>query len=360
MAFGTLIFILPLYAQEFGVTYSDLGKIGATGKIMYTFSTIISGVLLDIINKKRYLVFSNFLGAISIIIFIYASSIQDLMLMRGLFGTISAAFWVSISTILTWSSPKESLTKTIGYYNLSWIIAFIISPLFGGIITTISSYETLFIIITSICLLSSIFSALTIKIRETKSPDKKLSNSSIKDSLSKNIYNFASIIPYSIVLGVYMAIIPGILKNAGFTNFHIGILLTITNASRGLMFLNAPKLAKFNIKTLLKITSIFLSLSFILMIITQKTPLIAIPLSLFGITGGVITPMIQNLIAQKTPNHNMGISMGIHEAVYGLGLFVGPLIGGPIADIFGPLTLFIVLAITALSIIPISIKMEHT
>lgn len=157
-----------------------------------------------------------------------------------------------------------------------------------------------------------------------------------------------------------MAIIPGILKNAGLTNFHIGILLTITNASRGFMFLNAPKLIKYNIRTLLKLTSFFLSLSFILMIITQKTPLIVIPFSLFGLTGGVITPMIQNLIAQNTPSHNMGISMGIHEAVYGLGLFIGPLIGGPIADNFGPITLFIVLSITTLSIIPISIKIEST
>ncbi len=44
--------------------------------------------------------------------------------------------------------------------------------------------------------------------------------------------------------------------------------------------------------------------------------------------------------------------MGMHEAIYGVGMCLGTLVGGAVADIYGPPTLYLGLAAVALSLLP--------
>jgi predicted MFS family arabinose efflux permease len=54
----------------------------------------------------------------------------------------------------------------------------------------------------------------------------------------------------------------------------------------------------------------------------------------------------------------MGIAMEIHEPIYGLGMFVGPIIGGQIVEKYGSSTLFVVLAFISTLLLPISYKIK--
>jgi MFS family permease len=53
----------------------------------------------------------------------------------------------------------------------------------------------------------------------------------------------------------------------------------------------------------------------------------------------------------------LGAAMGMHEGVYGLGMCFGPLFGGNLADVYGVQTLYLILAIVALMLIPLSWRM---
>jgi MFS family permease len=46
LAFGTLLFTIPVYAQDLDISFTSLGRIGAIGSLVYTVSTIVSGILL--------------------------------------------------------------------------------------------------------------------------------------------------------------------------------------------------------------------------------------------------------------------------------------------------------------------------
>jgi predicted MFS family arabinose efflux permease len=358
LAFGTLLFTIPIYAQDLEISFTALGRIGAIGSLVYTVSTIVSGILLDNINKTRFLTVSNFISALSILSFTLTYNEYSLMIVRVIFGFMSAAFWVSVSTVITWSSSSENLTESIGLYNFSWISAFIIGPFFGGLITTKYSYNEFFMILAFICFTSSILSHLLINSTSVTNHTRVQKDNYFIIILKDNFYSYASIIPFSIILGVYMAIIPGVLKKWGFTNYLIGILLTLANAARGLGFLKGTAYTQNNTRKSLQIISILLCLSLILMMITRTSASIALPLIIFGLMGGLITPMIQNHIAQKISSNNMGIAMGVHEAIYGLGMFMGPFIGGQIVEKYGSSTLFGVLALISTLLFPISYKIK--
>jgi predicted MFS family arabinose efflux permease len=51
--------------------------------------------------------------------------------------------------------------------------------------------------------------------------------------------------------------------------------------------------------------------------------------------------------------------MGMHEAVYGVGMCVGPLVGGAIADTYGPSVLYMVLAVVAVTLMPLAVALGN-
>jgi len=75
---------------------------------------------------------------------------------------------------------------------------------------------------------------------------------------------------------------------------------------------------------------------------------------MFGLSGGILTPLVQDNIARRSPRHALGTAMGVHESVYGVGMCVGPVVGGAVAEAFQPATLYLGLAALALLILPLS------
>ncbi len=51
--------------------------------------------------------------------------------------------------------------------------------------------------------------------------------------------------------------------------------------------------------------------------------------------------------------------MGVHEAIYGIGMCLGPLIGGAIADRYSAYTLYTILVGVALLIMPLAYLMTR-
>jgi len=49
--------------------------------------------------------------------------------------------------------------------------------------------------------------------------------------------------------------------------------------------------------------------------------------------------------------------MGVHEGVYGVGMFIGPFVGGLIADVYGASTMYSLLVGASLLILPLGYLM---
>jgi len=99
-----------------------------------------------------------------------------------------------------------------------------------------------------------------------------------------------------------------------------------------------------------------MSIALVAISFSTSIPTFIAPLALFGLSGGIITPLIQNAIAQRSPRHVLGMAMALNESFYGASMFMGPLVGGILAEIFKPSTLYLSLAVLALTIIPLSFR----
>jgi len=352
-AYGTITFLLPVYAESLGATYIELGLLGSIGSIVYTFMTIITGLMLDRFERTKFFLVFTALGAVVAVLFSLTSQVPDLFALRGLLGIVSAAFWVTASTLTADLSPPEELTKSVVRYNVSWISGFVAGPILGGIVSDRYGFPALFILVATLIIPSVLLILTRLSGRVTL---KAVTGGIWKGiaSLRPIALAYITLIPYSFILGIYMAILPGHMGVIGISASAIGLLLTMTNAVRGLGFLSGEKWVGWGTRRSLWVCSMLISGALFLVSSSNTATEFAVPLALFGFGGGIITPVLLNYIAHRSPSESLGAAMGLHEFVYGVGMSLGPIVGGAIAEAYNPSILYILLAVLALIIIPLS------
>jgi len=64
-----------------------------------------------------------------------------------------------------------------------------------------------------------------------------------------------------------------------------------------------------------------------------------------GFGGGVNYPLLLGMSIEKVDENERGTAMGIHQAVYSIGIFTGPWLSGILADAFGMPAMFVMITI---------------
>ena len=356
-AYGTITFLLPVFAESIGATYIELGLLASIGSVVYTAMTLLTGLMLDRFEKVRlFLVFTAF-GAIAPVLLSLSSIVSELFALRALLGVSSSAFWVTASTMTADLSPPEELTKSVVRYNVSWISGFVAGPILGGLVSDRYGFSALFILVATLTVPSVFLIATRLSGR--------VALRAVPGGIWKGLTSlrpialaYITILPYSIVLGIYMTILPGHMGVLGIPASAIGLLLTMTNGVRGFGFLSGERWMRWGTRRSLWISSILMSVALFMVSKSDSISEFALPLAVYGFAGGIITPVLFDYIAHGSPSEALGASMGLHEFVYGVGMSLGPIIGGAISEAYNPSTLFVALAGLALLILPLSLGLK--
>jgi ACDE family multidrug resistance protein len=355
---GTCTFLLPVYAQTLGATYTDLGLIGAAGNVVYTVLTITCGYTLDRYEKIKLYTGFTLYGGVVMLLFSYAKTIPHLIIIRGLLGAASATFWVSASTLTGEISPRKELTRSLGRYNLAWITGFTVGPYLGGLISNQYGYAVFFLASAGLIMISLALILIRIRGRITLRRFVSHERTSLGE-LRPLALSYLTLVPFTMVLGIYMAIIPGHMKVVGLTASLIGLLLTITNGIRGALFFNVERFVKWGTWRSLIAASSLLAASMYLVRTGEAAMGFGLPLAFYGAGSGIMTPVVLDFISKRTPDRLRGTAMGVHEGVYGVGMFIGPLLGGAIADTFSASVLYSLLVGVSLMILPLGYLMTR-
>jgi predicted MFS family arabinose efflux permease len=236
--------------------------------------------------------------------------------------------------------------------------AFVVGPFLGGVISEALGFPFLFVTASAINLVSFVVISAFIRPRYERrkgGSDMMVSLQALRD-LS---YVYLALIPYALILGIFMAILPGHMKALGITTAMVGLLITVSNGFRGLGFLFAERFVDWGVKKSLALSSALLSVALLLVTFSRGEVSFLLPMSLLGFAGGIITPVILDCVANETSPEALGAALGTHEAIYGLGMCLGPVAGGAFAEAVQPTTLYLVLAMLSLLMLPVSRAMRE-
>ena len=177
-AFYVLTPLLPLYLSEhFGATKDVIGLVLSGYTITALLFRPFSGYVVDTFPRKTVLMVSFGAFAIFFAGYLAASTLLLFMIVRTLHGGPFGALTVANSTVAIDVLPSSRRTEGIGYYGLSNNLAMALAPTIGIFIYRYShSFELLFwLALVVACVGWIVDSTVSLSVRETVRSKSKLS-----------------------------------------------------------------------------------------------------------------------------------------------------------------------------------------
>ena len=349
-AFYVLTPLLPLYLSEhFGATKDVIGLVLSGYTITALLFRPFSGYVVDSFPRKTVLMISFGAFAIFFAGYLAASTLLLFMIVRTLHGGPFGALTVANSTVAIDVLPSSRRTEGIGYYGLSNNLAMALAPTIGIFIYRYShSFELLFwLALVVACVGWLVDSTVSLSAREMARPKSKLSLD--RFFLVRGWLLGVNMVAFGFSFGVlsnYLAIygkeVMGITGGTGayFMLCSIGLILSRLQGGKALR----QGRVTHNAGEGLVISLIGYTL-FILMPTLAKCSMVNVQWSmiigyygsalLIGLGNGHMWPAFQNMTINVASNSQRGTANSTILISWDIGMGLGILVGGVIAEVLG-------------------------
>ncbi|MBQ3787909.1 MAG: MFS transporter [Bacteroidales bacterium] len=339
--------LLPLYlSEQFGATKDTIGLVLAGYIVAALLVRPFSGYLADSFPRKKVLLLALALNAIIFGGYLVAGTLLLFFIVRTLHGGPFGASSVANSTVAIDVLPSSRRTEGIGYYGLSNNLGTAIAPTIGVYVyTQTHSFQFLFLLALAVALVGFVVDA-TIKLPERQLMQDKKKLSLDRFFLLRGWLVGLNVAVFGLCYGVlsnYLAIYSketlGITTGTG-TYFAIlsgGLMLSRIQGGRALrqgrVVHNAAE-------------GIIISTVGYLLFATVHHPVGYYGSALLiGLGNGHMWPSMQNMIVDLAEHNERGTANSTILTGWDLGLGLGILLGGIVAEHVGYIEAFVAVAI---------------
>jgi DHA1 family multidrug resistance protein-like MFS transporter len=332
---GIISPLLPLYAENMGATGIWIGMIFAGFSISRTIIAPFAGRLSDRRGRKLFIGIGLLSSSIISLGYIWADSASLLTLVRLIHGVASGMIMPIAQAYIGDISPEGEEGKWMGYFNAAFYAGFGFGPLMGGVLTDHFGMSVAFSTMGGLNLLAFLTVVFFLsevhqrKIEASSYPSfKEMSTSgmikglfSFQTAFSFGRGTFASFLP--IFAAIYIGLSPTL----------VGILLAVNILLMAFLQIYGGNIAdRFNRRALVIIGGLA-NLTYLALIPVADNfwQLLGI-CALGGVAGAISTPALSALTVEEGRRFGMGSAMAMFAMAFGLGMAVGPLLSGVIAD----------------------------
>lgn len=330
---------LGSFAKNLGASYRMIGLIAGSYGISQTLLRIPLGVASDMLGKRKiFIVIGSFVTVASAFLIFLAPSPVTLLAGRFLAG-IAAATWVNFTVMYASYYEHDESPKAIGIINSVNRAGQFIAMLMGGIISLYFGMRHVFLFSAAIGALATV---LSLMIEEEKCvKDGQLFKMSDMLSFIKKkeviIISVLGALSQLITYGTTLGFTPVVAFNLGATYYQLGIMSMLfvlpqilVSALAGSLLID--KLGERN--TLLTGFVINTALSIVIPLVPWLWALYVVQI-LNGIGMALTFPLLTGLVIQNVPGQLRNAVMGFFQAVFGLGMILGPILLGTVGNKHG-------------------------
>lgn len=138
VGFGVMIPILPIFAQTFGVTNTQIGLVVSAFAAVRLATTPFCGRIADRLGHQNTIGAGMLLVAVSSVLMGLSQDYTQLLAWRALGGIGSAMFTVSAMALLLASVPHDLRGRASGLYQGGFLLGGMLGPAIGGLLSRIS------------------------------------------------------------------------------------------------------------------------------------------------------------------------------------------------------------------------------
>ncbi len=338
---------LSSYAETtLGATSVMTGLIVGSYGFVQMALRIPLGILSDVTRKRKIYIMMGFgasmlasagLALVAMLAGNVSANLAALALVFRGFAGAAAASWVTLSVFYSAHYPPERTTEAMSKIVFPQYFSQVIAMLLGAFIMNRLGASWAFLLATAAGLVGLLFIARMDDIPPEGEPFTFKSFVSV--ARDKNLIT-GSVLAILFML-VSWATVLGFVQNwakayvDGFTPDYLGILPVMYLLPNAIVsrFTNRLSL-RFGRNAVLPGGFVLLGAACLFYPWARNLWLLFANQVLFGVGMGMIVPLTMASSIETIPGNRRGAAMGIYQAVYGVGMFLGPVIAGKVIDVF--------------------------
>jgi MFS transporter, DHA1 family, multidrug resistance protein len=324
--------IFSPYMESLGGKYTFIGIVLSSYGIMQLLFRLPIGIFSDIKKvRKPFIIFGMLASMFSCMIFLLTDSLGWILVARALAG-ISAASWVAFTVLYPSYFAEHEVHRAMGSISFIVVLAQFLGMSFSGYIVSEWGWKTPFLIAGCFSIIGVILSVFIFEPKEGMKRDplrvKDLATVIKEPSLLK--VALLSILAHSIIFSTMFGFTSNYALGIGFKASELTLIVfafMIPHAVATLFMgrVLVPLLGEWKaLKMAFFLASIF---TFLIPLVQNKALFLAVQV-FSGFSLGLIFPLLLGLAIEKIAPEKRATAMGAYQAIYAIGIFVGPFFAG--------------------------------
>ncbi len=362
---GTTEIFAPWYIGALGGSNFEMGLTMGSFGIVYMISPVLGGIFSDRIGRRKALLIATTAYILVLVLFLnpFASPLY-LIVIRALEGLVFGFIAPSNQAMLAELTP-ESEVAVLGNFSTCWSAGMIFSPfvltfMSNNYGSTSGIYVVIAIELIMLGLIAGFLQGYRRKSLSASTNEEDIQDTDIDTPPSKTsprfLASYLSIMLWGVISTIVLALFPAYVETLpGLSTGDWGIMLLVWNGVRTIAFIITAKLPEKSMPSVILLGAVLSAISSGIIFVFTDFWMLTISMALSGIAVGFSYLGALYLIVSATKVEK-GAYAGLVESMGGVGLFVGPIFGGWLADFSGelPYLMCMILSIVVfLGIIPL-------
>jgi predicted MFS family arabinose efflux permease len=328
--------VLPLHAQDLGANLEMVGIIIASYAIGQLLLRIPIGVGSDIIGRKPFAVGALVFSALGAVWLALSPDAWSLFAARTLTG-VAAAGWVAISVLFASYYPAGNTSRAMAIIMSVNTLSLVTATFIGGIAAEYFGNLSTFYGAAGVGFAGALLllSAPEPKIVAARKYSFNTLVGILKTPLLLRVSAIAITLQF-VTFGVNFGFLPIHAENLGASKSEIGYITTAgLLAAVGGTAVSAWVSKRWGPTTAVMVAALATLFSLIVMTITTDLMTLGALQAFNGFGRGMMNTVLISMALASAPVAIRATAMGSYQALYAIGMLLGPAASGPIAAAFG-------------------------
>ncbi|HLA24356.1 MAG TPA: MFS transporter [bacterium] len=355
LGFATVIPLLPLHLTErLGASVKMVGFVVAAFALTETILKTAWGSVADRLGRRPMIITGLVVSSIAPLLMSVLRQAWLFIPLRVIDGAGSSALWPAASAIIADTTPPHRRATAMGVLNMFFLAGLAFGPTLGLFVVGFSgSYTAGFYLAAIVLLVAAVVAAFTLRgLGHTHLPPSDIDvvgyhgtapNPELEAVVEET--RRAPLLGVMLVVAFVQMFGAGLLapilviyakRIVGLSEQLIGTLFLVLMLAVALASLVSGHLAdRWGKMRLVSLGMVLGSLGLWLLPLSPRLSLLAVSAVLLGVSYALSTPAWHALISELAPPGRIGLALGASQTAQGLGLVLGPLLGGLMWDTLG-------------------------
>ncbi len=326
-----------LLAVHLGASPLELGLIGTVGAFSYTVGCLVSGRLSDRYGRRRSVILACLATGCAWCGFLLVRRPLDILCILPFSGGGMSFFWPPLQAWLAELSAaggKRELNRNIGRFNTFWCAGLMLGPVVAGSLWAYGHalpFVIAILTVLSIVAIAVVTPPGVMGVVAADAPEEPSQPVHPHAGLFLRLAwlgNFAS----SVAMGAVKSLFPKLGNVLGYSEELIGCLVASIHLGQLALFFVGGRTTRWHYRVAPLVAAQVLAATGMVVAALTSSPVgFAVGFAAAGVCAGVT--YVGSLFYSLHGNtDDRGGKAGLHEAVLGAGVLLGPLLGGSLAN----------------------------